>query len=109
MVLRIDALAVRDTTSDIATTKGGVLVKNGEQTSCELGVIDSTAAFVAAPCLDFSGSDVNKNIKYEVYLDAGIDNTPVTYTVSSIAIHPDYNATMNLNPVAVLQFNTGGS
>ncbi|KAJ2389202.1 hypothetical protein GGI23_005887, partial [Coemansia sp. RSA 2559] len=107
--LRAHALAIRDTTSDIATTKGGVLVKNGKQTSCELGVIDSTAAFVAAPCLDFSGSSVNLETTYEVYLDTGIDSSAAKYTVNSITVHPEYNATINLNPIAVLQFNKGST
>ncbi|KAJ2689603.1 hypothetical protein GGH99_002791 [Coemansia sp. RSA 1285] len=98
-------LSVRDTTSDIASTKGGILVKNGKQTSCELGVINSKAAFVAAYCIDFSGKTVNQDTEYEVYLDAGIDNTPAKYSVESIAVHPDFNATNGLNPIAVLQFN----
>ncbi|KAJ2607019.1 hypothetical protein EV177_005771 [Coemansia sp. RSA 1804] len=87
-------------------TKGGVLVKNGKQTSCELGVIDSRAAFVAAPCLDYSsGNSVDQSTKYEVYLDAGIDNIAAKYTVTSITVHPGYNAETNANPVAILQFN----
>ncbi|KAJ2522751.1 hypothetical protein H4217_000538 [Coemansia sp. RSA 1939] len=87
-------------------TKGGVLVKNGKQTSCELGIIDSRAAFVAAPCLDYSsGNSVNQSTKYEVYLDAGIDNIAAKYTVTSITVHPGYNAETNANPIAILQFN----
>ncbi|KAJ2848569.1 hypothetical protein GGI22_005706, partial [Coemansia erecta] len=71
--------------------------------------IDSTAAFVAAPCLDFSGSSVNLATTYEVYLDTGIDNSAAKYTVNSITVHPEYNATINLNPIAVLQFNKGST
>ncbi|KAJ1663944.1 hypothetical protein EV178_004566 [Coemansia sp. RSA 1646] len=109
LTLKTQALAVRDTVSDISSTKGGILVKNGKQTSCELGVIDSTAAFVAASCLDYSGNSVNENTNYQVYLDTGIDNTPAKYTVSSITVHPEYNATISLNPIAVLQFNKGST
>ncbi|KAJ2505852.1 hypothetical protein H4217_009147, partial [Coemansia sp. RSA 1939] len=98
-------LAVRDTNTDISSTKGGILVKNGKQTSCELGVIDSKAAFVAAPCLDFSEGVLEKNTTYEVYLDAGINNTPAKYTVDSITVHPKYDNYSLLNPVAILQFN----
>ncbi|KAJ2694049.1 hypothetical protein GGH99_000859 [Coemansia sp. RSA 1285] len=90
----------------ITTQTGGVLVKNGKQTSCELGIIDSRAAFVAAPCLDYSsGNSVNQSTKYEVYLDAGIDNIAAKYTVTSITVHPGYNAETNANPIAILQFN----
>ncbi|KAJ1903611.1 hypothetical protein LPJ81_002964 [Coemansia sp. IMI 209127] len=46
---------------------------------------------------------------YEVYLDTGIDNNAAKYTVSSITVHPEYNATINLNPIAVLQFNKGST
>ncbi|KAJ2658331.1 hypothetical protein IWW48_004097 [Coemansia sp. RSA 1200] len=91
------------------TIKGGVLVKNGKQTSCELGAIDSTAAFVAAPCLDLTGNTVDTNTTYEVYLDTGIDSKSAKYTVESITVHPEYNSTTFLNPVAVLQFNKNSS
>ncbi|KAJ1796251.1 hypothetical protein LPJ59_003863, partial [Coemansia sp. RSA 2399] len=109
LALTAHALTTRDTTSDIATIKGGVLVKNGKQTSCELGVIDSMSAFVAAPCLDFSGTTVNMDTAYEVYLDTGIDNTAAKYAVNTITVHPDYDSTSNTNPIAVLQFNKGST
>ncbi|KAJ2519587.1 hypothetical protein GGI11_002533, partial [Coemansia sp. RSA 2049] len=98
-------LGVRGTNADISSIKGGILVKNGMQTSCELGVIDSSAAFVAAPCLDFSKGVVDSGTAYEVYLDAGINNKTAKYTVNSITVHPEYNATNLINPVAILQFN----
>ncbi|KAJ1796253.1 hypothetical protein LPJ59_003862, partial [Coemansia sp. RSA 2399] len=67
------------------------------------------SAFVAAPCLDFSGTTVNMDTAYEVYLDTGIDNTAAKYAVNTITVHPDYNATLGLNPIAVLQFNKGST
>ncbi|KAI9505314.1 hypothetical protein BX070DRAFT_251178 [Coemansia spiralis] len=91
----------------MSNTKGGLLIKNGKQTSCELGVIDSTAAFVAAGCIDFSGNNIDWSKNYEVYLDAGIDNNPISYKVYSIVVHPSYNSSTNANPVAILQFNKG--
>ncbi|KAJ2615986.1 Multidrug resistance-associated protein 9 [Coemansia sp. RSA 1804] len=50
-------LAIRDTSLDLSAIKGGVLVKNGKQTSCELGVIDSTAAFTRFGRLGHNGMD----------------------------------------------------
>ncbi|KAJ1797713.1 hypothetical protein LPJ59_002961, partial [Coemansia sp. RSA 2399] len=50
------------------------------------------SAFVSAPCLDHIGTSLNQSTVYEVYLDAGINNTPAKYTVTSITLHPDYNA-----------------
>ncbi|KAJ2557165.1 hypothetical protein EV175_001508, partial [Coemansia sp. RSA 1933] len=49
------------------------------------------------------------NTNYEVYLDAGINNTPVKYKVNSITVHPEYNSTIFLNPIAVLEFNKGST
>ncbi|KAJ1728108.1 hypothetical protein LPJ61_004212, partial [Coemansia biformis] len=63
------AAAAAVSAKDLSDIKGGILVKNGNQTSCELGVLDSKAAFVSADCISFSGSFVNKNVKYQVLLD----------------------------------------
>ncbi|KAJ1835130.1 hypothetical protein LPJ63_001375 [Coemansia sp. RSA 2711] len=69
--------------SILGGVKGGIMVKNGKRTSCELGVIDNQRAYVAKDCLDFlDDGTVDKNTTYEVYLDGGIDGKPVKYTVS---------------------------
>ncbi|KAJ2781599.1 hypothetical protein H4R18_002783 [Coemansia javaensis] len=93
---------------DLSGIKGGVLYKNGAQTSCELGVLDSRAAMVSADCLDFSGGYVDMRTKYTVFLDAGIDGKSAVYPVTAIGVHPQYHTTNKANNIAVLQYNKKG-
>ncbi|KAJ2748435.1 hypothetical protein IWQ56_007465, partial [Coemansia nantahalensis] len=89
--------------------KGGVLVKNGRQTSCNLMVMNSKAALVAAACLDYSSDRVlDPSTKYEVYLDDRIDGKAARYDVASTTISQFYAAESLSNNFAVLQYNLDG-
>ncbi|KAI8321489.1 hypothetical protein GQ54DRAFT_289536 [Martensiomyces pterosporus] len=96
------------TAADIGNFRGGILVKNGVQTSCECAVMDNKAAFVAANCLDYkNGTTVDTSVTYEVYLDTGRGAAPEKYTVPADAIHlhPAYDPTTFANNVAVVEFD----
>ncbi|KAJ1943275.1 hypothetical protein FBU59_002958, partial [Linderina macrospora] len=54
--------------ADLNQFFGGVLVKNGTQTSCQLALVNNQAGLVAANCLDYIGNSVNNATKYEVYV-----------------------------------------
>ncbi|KAJ2448379.1 hypothetical protein EV183_005463, partial [Coemansia sp. RSA 2336] len=103
------ALAPRATKEQLSLIKGGVLVKDGLQTSCNLAVIDSKASVVAATCLNFmNDGSLNTTTEYTVYLDDGADGKAAKYTVDSITVHPEYNVTYKLNNLATLQYNADG-
>ncbi|KAJ1866568.1 hypothetical protein LPJ78_001734 [Coemansia sp. RSA 989] len=94
--------------SVLGSVKGGILVKNGKRTSCELGVVDDQGSYVAKDCLDYTKDrKINKDTKYEVYLDGGLDGKPVKYTVSNFTVinsHPRALA----NNFLFLHYNDGG-
>ncbi|KAJ2693791.1 hypothetical protein H4R19_005975, partial [Coemansia spiralis] len=46
VIKRVDAASVQG-------MKGGILIKNGAPTTCELALNSEKVAFVAAACLDF--------------------------------------------------------
>ncbi|KAJ2635379.1 hypothetical protein GGF40_003649, partial [Coemansia sp. RSA 1286] len=96
----------RDISSELASVKGGLLVKNDKQTSCELGLIDSSAGYVSANCLDFNSDPSNGVTKYEVILDSGIDGKTARHNVDSIYVHPQYNQETLANNIAIVQFDT---
>ncbi|KAJ2390904.1 hypothetical protein H4S02_001608 [Coemansia sp. RSA 2611] len=105
----VHGLVSRATSDQLRQLKGGVLVKDGRQTSCNLAVIDSQAALTSADCInvDESGA-LNATTAYAVYLDDGLDGKPAKYDVESIDINPQFNATNLVNNLAVLQFNSKG-
>ncbi|KAJ1663947.1 hypothetical protein IW140_005225 [Coemansia sp. RSA 1813] len=86
--------------------KGGILVKDGKQTSCELAVLDSKSSIVSADCLNYSGGSIDSSVNYEVYLDDGIDGKAAKYSVDKVSVNPNYNATSLANNLAVLQYNS---
>ncbi|KAJ2382257.1 hypothetical protein H4S02_005834 [Coemansia sp. RSA 2611] len=93
--------------ADLAQIKGGVLVKNGKQTSCGLGLLDNMASYVSANCLDFKNGKVDGNIIYEVYIDSGYDKTATRAMVQNITVHPKYNPSTMANNIALIEFNLG--
>ncbi|KAJ2716092.1 hypothetical protein H4R19_000843 [Coemansia spiralis] len=103
------ARAAQVTSKDLAQSKGGILVKGGNQTSCELGVLDSRAAFVSADCLVFSGSYVDTRIQYQVLLDAGSNKSAARFNVTKISVHPSYIPATKANNIALVQFNAKGN
>ncbi|KAJ1835131.1 hypothetical protein LPJ63_001376 [Coemansia sp. RSA 2711] len=91
--------------SILGGVKGGILVKNGKRTSCELGVIDSQRAYVAKDCLDFlEGGIVDKNTTYEAYLDDGLDGKPAKYTATDF-ICWSTNPKAYANNICVIRYN----
>ncbi|KAJ2318126.1 hypothetical protein H4S02_001161 [Coemansia sp. RSA 2611] len=89
--------------------KGGILVRDGKRTSCELGVVDSQSAIVSALCMGFTASDETlSDVKFEAYLDAGGDGEYATYSVEKITVHPHYNSTTFANDIAIISYNSGG-
>ncbi|KAJ2451931.1 hypothetical protein EV183_003285 [Coemansia sp. RSA 2336] len=101
-------LVSRDNLSLLSVVKGGMLVKNGNLTSCELAVIDNTVSITAASCLDhISPTVVDPNSLYFVYLDNGLDGRVAHYQVTNVTVHPGFNPTTHVNDIAILQYNNG--
>ncbi|KAJ1670494.1 hypothetical protein GGF38_001487, partial [Coemansia sp. RSA 25] len=89
------------------TFRGATLVKNGQPTSCEFGLIDNQSAFLAANCLDFKDGQVNQATKYEIYFDKAKGQGPgrATLIPDKIRVHPLYNPTSFANNIAVVEFS----
>ncbi|KAI8322751.1 hypothetical protein GQ54DRAFT_333072 [Martensiomyces pterosporus] len=100
-------LSTRATPADLAKIKGGLLVINGKQTSCELAVLDSQTSMISAACLLFKSGQVDLSANYEVYIDNGYDGATAHYPVQNITVHPSYDPSTLANNVAVLQYNAG--
>ncbi|KAJ2719371.1 hypothetical protein GGI07_005252 [Coemansia sp. Benny D115] len=100
-------LVPRATAKDLQSVKGGVLLKNGKQTSCHLGILDNQAALVSADCLTYKDGAVDRiSTTYEAALDAGYDGASAFYTVQDITVHPSYDPDTKANNIAVIEFNT---
>ncbi|KAI9467852.1 hypothetical protein BX667DRAFT_215966 [Coemansia mojavensis] len=85
---------------------GGVLGKNGKITSCDLAVIDSRAAIVAASCLDYTiGTALNTDTSYTALIKQGSSGIEETYAVYNITVHSKYNPYNYVNNLAIIQFN----
>ncbi|KAJ2779329.1 hypothetical protein H4R18_004067 [Coemansia javaensis] len=68
------------------------------------------AAVAAASCMEFTGGGrVDMSVRYEAYLDAGIDGKTAKYEVKKISINPWFNATSLTNNIAVLEYNAGSN
>ncbi|KAJ2744860.1 hypothetical protein GGI20_002628 [Coemansia sp. BCRC 34301] len=100
------------TASDINGFKGAVLLKNGQQTSCEVALMRNTYGFVAASCLDFLDAGaklVNQSTVYEVAITAGNQVSYGTVLVSKVTVNPRYDAKTFANNLAVVEFASGGA
>ncbi|KAJ2788625.1 Trypsin-like serine protease, partial [Coemansia helicoidea] len=99
------------TAANFAEFRGGVLAKNGEQTSCEIGLIDISAAFVAANCFDYTGNGaVDASTKYSAWIIPTAEGTSVMRAAidpKDIHVHPAYDPKTLANNIAVVQFNKG--
>ncbi|KAJ2601890.1 hypothetical protein EV177_006895 [Coemansia sp. RSA 1804] len=87
---------------------GAILVKNGQATTCEFGLIDNQAAFVAASCLDYtSNGNLNTSTSYEIFFSATTDHDASKASISSkdIHIHPHYDPTTLADNIAVVQYD----
>ncbi|KAJ2747147.1 hypothetical protein GGI20_000761 [Coemansia sp. BCRC 34301] len=94
--------------SDLLGFKGAVLIVNGKQTTCEAALIDSSAAFVAASCLQYKEGKLDNSAKYELIVKMG-DNSAGSqiYAISKISVHPKYSSSILINNLAVIQYNSG--
>ncbi|KAJ1722157.1 hypothetical protein LPJ53_003393 [Coemansia erecta] len=105
------ALYKRDDTDSLQAFKGALLVKNGQQTTCEVALMRNTFGFVAANCLDYtddSAQSVDTSSSYEVAISAGINGTYGTFRVTKLTPNPKYDPVSFANNIAVVQFENGG-
>ncbi|KAJ1664946.1 hypothetical protein EV178_003625 [Coemansia sp. RSA 1646] len=90
----------------MADFRMAVLIKNGEDTSCMIAIMDMTSAFVAANCIDLtSNSQVDTSVNYKLRYTPRPDNTIIEVSVnpSDTTIHPNYNSSTLENSVAIMQ------
>ncbi|KAJ2310150.1 hypothetical protein IWW54_003347 [Coemansia sp. RSA 2705] len=100
-------LVTRNAFDLVHVLKGGILISNGKQTSCDLTVIDSKSSVVAASCLKYStGTTIDSSANYQVYLSDGGDGGKAEFKVDKITVHPKYNPSTFANNIAVLQYNS---
>lgn len=94
--------------SDLLGFRGAILVANGKQTTCEAALIDSSAAFIAASCLQYKDGKVDDSQKYELIIKMG-DNSAGSqqYPITSVSVHPKYDSSMFINNLAIVQYNVG--
>ncbi|PIA14070.1 hypothetical protein COEREDRAFT_94163 [Coemansia reversa NRRL 1564] len=88
-------------------SRGGILVKNGEQTSCEVALIDSGSGFVAATCITDSRGKIDVSSQFEIYTDSSKKGQPASATIisSAISVHPDFDLGTFANNIAIIQFS----
>ncbi|KAJ2142199.1 hypothetical protein IW145_002129 [Coemansia sp. RSA 521] len=101
----------RNGTEDLQAFKGAVLLKNGEQTSCEVALMYSTFGFVSAACLDFTddtAKTVNMSTSYEVMISGGLTSSYGRFRASRVTPNPNYDPASYANNIAILQFDSNG-
>ncbi|KAJ2810030.1 hypothetical protein H4S07_002911 [Coemansia furcata] len=83
---------------------------NGSQTSCEAALIDSSAAFIAASCLQYKDGKLDDSAKYELMVKMG-DNSAGSqlYPITTISVHPKFDSSIFINNLAVVQYNKGAA
>ncbi|KAJ2754210.1 hypothetical protein GGI19_002572 [Coemansia pectinata] len=99
------------TPSDVNGFKGAILLKNGQQTSCEVALMRSTYGFVAAACIDYLDNEaksMNQSTVYEVAISAGNQVSYGTVLVSKITPNPRYDPKTFANNLAVIEFSNNG-
>ncbi|KAJ1776621.1 hypothetical protein LPJ62_006684, partial [Coemansia sp. RSA 2167] len=95
--------------SVISGVKGGILVKDGKRTSCDLGVVTSSGAYVAKDCLDYTKTgNIDNSTTYEAYLDDGLDGKPIKYTITNFFKVTNNSQTLSNNYV-YLRYNNYNS
>ncbi|KAJ2864163.1 hypothetical protein GGH94_003111 [Coemansia aciculifera] len=90
----------------INTYRGALLVKNGQQTSCEFALIDQRSAFIAASCLDLKpgSTAVEDSTRHEIFFDnaKGLKATKSPIPAGDIHVHPNYDPATYANNIAVV-------
>ncbi|KAJ2158355.1 hypothetical protein GGF46_003833 [Coemansia sp. RSA 552] len=91
--------------NDIDAQRGALFVVGDEQTSCEMAIIDSGSAFIAASCLSYlSNGEVDDNVDYRVAVTPVNDEKSGIHSVTMVDIHPKYNPSTYANNIAVLHW-----
>ncbi|KAI9481741.1 hypothetical protein LPJ78_004842 [Coemansia sp. RSA 989] len=96
-------------TSSVLGMKGGILVKNGTPTTCELALVSNKLAFVAANCLEYKPNSniLDDSASYQVMVSDGGTGNVGTFSVESTEAHPKYNPITFANNVAIVKFSGG--
>ncbi|KAJ1959127.1 hypothetical protein GGI12_004499 [Dipsacomyces acuminosporus] len=94
-------------TDFIKSSVGGVIYRNGYQTTCEFLPIDNRAAFAAASCFDVDGGGRvdTKKTSYVLAYDNNNTEKLVNYPVEKVTIHPDYDPKTLANNIAIVHSN----
>ncbi|KAJ2161550.1 hypothetical protein GGF46_001405 [Coemansia sp. RSA 552] len=107
MLVHVGAESTESVEAILAKAKGGVLVKDGKLTSCELGVITNVGAMVSPDCLDYnSDGTVNMDTTYKVHLDNGGYGNATVHTVTNVQSTYGHNSTSLANNYVYLDFDT---
>ncbi|KAJ1956174.1 hypothetical protein EC988_001484 [Linderina pennispora] len=87
---------------------GAVLLKDGEQTSCEVALISNRFGYVAATCFEVDSELKAMNVsQYEVVFDHGTKSPiPGRCSVANVTINPGLDPKSFANNVAVVAFNS---
>ncbi|KAJ1963802.1 hypothetical protein GGI12_001839 [Dipsacomyces acuminosporus] len=93
------------TTSNVSGQRAALLVIDGNQTTCEIALVDNRGGYVAASCIKYKGDRVDFSLKYEAYIYNGPGAAPARYKIEQIDAHFAYNQTTYANNIAVVQFN----
>ncbi|KAJ2798636.1 hypothetical protein H4R21_003848, partial [Coemansia helicoidea] len=91
---------------DLMKYRGGLLIRNGQQTSCEIALVDGTSAFIAASCVTDGDGKIDTGATYEIQVDHLPDRMAASAPLPprSITVHPAYNPATFANNIAVIQF-----
>ncbi|KAJ1718676.1 hypothetical protein LPJ61_006519, partial [Coemansia biformis] len=102
----------RNGTEDLQAFKGALLLKNGQQTSCEIALMYTTVGFVSASCLDFTdsaGKTVNTTTRYEVMISQGLTAPYGRFPATQVTVNPNYDPESFANNIAIIQFGSSGT
>ncbi|KAJ1872450.1 hypothetical protein LPJ55_003068 [Coemansia sp. RSA 990] len=93
--------------SDVTQFQSAILMRNGNQTSCESVLVDSKAGFIAASCLQLNNNKVDEADTYNIVVKYGSGGPTASLAISKIDVHPSYNSSTFVNNLAVIQFDDG--
>ncbi|KAJ2234941.1 hypothetical protein IWW45_002992, partial [Coemansia sp. RSA 485] len=93
-------------------TRGAILLKNREPTTCEIGLLGLKAGIVSANCFDFKDNgEVDENTDYHaLFYDGKLDSRSFIWKISpsNIHIHPSFQISTLIYNLAVVEFNQNG-
>ncbi|KAJ1959685.1 hypothetical protein GGI12_004207 [Dipsacomyces acuminosporus] len=108
LILSAICLAGASAEDEKSSYRGAILVKNGQQTSCEVALINNKSGFVAANCLDYEGqTQISKTTVHEVYMSSYRDEPPARYRITKYHLSQQYDSSTPANNLAVVRFNDG--